>query len=233
MATLDSLQFEMERRVILFKPTTTMPDLSQLGYNADPNLIVSPSTPGEQLIYFSPNNTRYVNYDASGNTITEWFKKAQPNGWLPLGSDASTNIYGTDSSTWQLDMSNSGVILQSDGSSNLTIKDSDGDLATLIIGNLVIGNITGYLRAIDGSIFADASISTLKSGTGLLIGDDNTNPWIINHNLNTANHMIAIYDACTNDLIYPEVNIEENSDTITFFAPPETSTNYRAVIMGF
>ena len=72
MATLDSLQFEMERRVILFKPTTTMPDLSQLGYNADPNLIVTPSTAGEELIYYSPNNTRYVNYDASGNTIQEW-----------------------------------------------------------------------------------------------------------------------------------------------------------------
>ncbi len=51
MATLDSLQFEMERRVILFKPTTTMPDLSSLGYNADPNLIVfPPATPGEELL---------------------------------------------------------------------------------------------------------------------------------------------------------------------------------------
>lgn len=85
MATLDSLQFEMERRVILFKPTTTMPDLSQLGYNADPNLIIVPSTPGETLLYNCPNNTRYVNYDASGNTIQEWYKHSQPNYWLPLG----------------------------------------------------------------------------------------------------------------------------------------------------
>ena len=234
MATLDSLQFEMERRVILFKPTTTMPDLSQLGYNADPNLIVSPSTAGEELIYYSPNNTRYVNYDASGNTITEWYKKAQPNGWLPLGSgDSSTNIYGTDSSTWQLDMANSGVILQSDGSSNLTIRDADGSLGTLIIGALKIGSVTGYLRAVDGSIIVDPSISILKSGTGLLIGDDVTNPWIINHNINTINHMIVIYDACTNEEIYPEIKIDSNIDTISFYSPPETSTNYRAVIMGF
>ena len=232
MATLDSLQFEMERRVILFKPTTTMPDLSQLGYNADPNLIVSPSTPGEQLIYNCPNNTRYVNYDPSGNTIQEWYKHSQPNGWNPLGSGGGS-IYGTDSSTWQLDMANSGVILQSDGSSNLTIKNADGSLGTLIIGDLRIGNITGYLRAIDGSIFADGSINTLKAGTGLLIGDDNTNPWIINHNLNTINNMIAIYDACTNDQIYPEINIDENIDTITFYSPPLTGENYRAVIMGF
>ena len=231
MATLDSLQFEMERRVILFKPTTTMPDLSQLGYNADPNLIVSPSTPGEQLLYYSPNNTRYVNYDASGNTITEWYKKAQPNGWLPLGSGGGS-IYGTDSSTWQLNMSNNGVILE-DSSSNLVIKSYNGAPSTIIIGGLSIGNMTGYLRAVDGSVFADASISTLKSGTGFLIGDNVTNPWVINHNINTANHMIVIYDACTNDEIYPEINISANTDTITFYSPPETSTNYRAVIMGF
>jgi len=233
MATLEGLQFEMERRVILFKPTTTMPDLSSLGYNADPNIIVSPSTPGEQLLYYSPNNTRYVNYDPSGNTVQEWYKHSQPNGWRPLGGDSSTSIYGTDSSTWQLNMSNSGVILNSDTSTNLAIKDYAGNLATLIVGNLSIGNITGYLRAIDGSIFADPSIGILKSGTGFLIGDGLTNPWVISHNLATENHMIVIYDACTNDQIYPEINIEPNMDTITFFLPPEISTNYRAVIMGF
>ena len=92
MATLDSLQFEMERRVILFKPTTTMPDLSQLGYNADPNLIVTPSTPGETLLYNCPNNTRYVNYDASGNTVQEWYKHSQPNYWLPLGGVSGTFV---------------------------------------------------------------------------------------------------------------------------------------------
>jgi len=232
MATLESLQFEMERRVILFKPTTTMPDLSQLGYNADPNLIVTPSTPGQTLIYNCPNDTRYAQFDPSGNVLTEWYKKSQPNGWLPLGSGGGS-IYGTDSSTWQLSMSNGGIVLQGDSSTNLVIRGYDGSLANLIIGALHIDNITGYLRAIDGSVFADASISVLKSGTGLLIGDSITNPWIIAHNINTRNHMIAIYDACTNDEIYPEINITANTDTITFYSPPETSTNYRAVIMGF
>ena len=231
MATLDSLQFEMERRVILFKPTTTMPDLSQLGYNADPNLIVSPSTPGEQLIYFSPNGTRYLNTDASDNTITEWYKKAQPNGWLPLGSGAGS-IYGTDSSTWQLDMSNSGVILQSDGSSNLIIKDPDGSLGTLIIGALRIDNITGYLRAIDGSIVVDTSVGNLLTGVGTLVGDDLTKDFIINHNINSENHITTIYEP-SNVVIYPDISIGANTDMISFYLAPPTGTNYRAVIMGF
>jgi len=230
MPTLDGLQFEMERRVILFKPTTTMPDLSQLGYNADPNLIVTPSTPGQTLIYNCPNDTRYVNYDASGNVITEWYKKAQPNGWLPLTGGGS--VYGTDSSTWQLNMGNSGVILQ-DSSSNLIIRKPNGDLSLLIIGSLKIDSITGYLRAIDGSIFADASISMLKSGTGLIPGDNITKDFIINHNINTTNHMIVIYDSSTNEETYPEITVGANNDTISFFTPPNSSTNYRAVIMGF
>jgi len=231
MATLDSLQFEMERRVILFKPTTTMPDLSQLGYNADPNLIVTPSTAGEQLIYFSPNGTRYLNTDASGNTITEWFKKAQPNGWLPLGS-GSGSIYGTDSSTWQLDMSASGIILQSDSSANLIIKDADGSLGTLIVGALKIDNITGYLRAIDGSIVVDSSVGNLLTGVGTLPGDDVTKDFVINHNINSENHMTTIYEP-NNNVIYPDISIGANTDVISFITAPPTGTDHRAVIMGF
>ena len=231
MATLESLQFEMERRVILFKPTTTMPDLSQLGYNADPNLIVSPSTAGEQLIYFSPNNTRYVNYDPSGNTVQEWYKHSQPNGWRPLGSDSSTNIYGTDSSTWQLDMDASGVILQND-EGNLVLKNVNENLATLIIGDLKIGTLTGYLRAIDGSIVVDTSVGNLLTGVGTLPGDDLTKDFVINHNINSLNHIVSIYES-DNSVTYPEVSIGANTDYITFVTPPPTGTDHRAVIMGF
>jgi len=232
MATLDSLQFEMERRVILFKPTTTMPDLSQLGYNADPNGASSSGTDGEQLIYYSPNNTRYANYDASGNTITEWWKKAQPNGWLPLGGDSSTSIYGTDSSTWQLDMGNSGVILKSDGSTNLVIKDADGNDGTLIVGALKIDNLTGYLKAKDGSIYVDSSISGSLTYAGILPGDDVTSEFNVIHNLETDNHLLSVYDN-NNAIIYPEIIIGNASDNIEFVTPIPNSVNYRIVIMGF
>ena len=231
MATLDSLQFEMERRVILFKPTTTMPDLSQLGYNADPNLIVTPSTAGEQLIYYSPNNTRYVNYDASGNTVQEWYKHSQPNGWNPLGSDASTSIYGTDSSTWQLDMDASGMVLHSENDT-LIIKDADGSLGILIVGDLKIDNLTGYLRAVDGSILADGSVGNLLTGTAILTGDNNTKNFVIPHSLNTLNHIITIYEP-SNELIYTDVSIGLNSDHISFYGAPSIGTDHRAVIMGF
>ena len=232
MATLDGLQFEMQRRVILFKPTTTMPDLSELGYNADPNLVVTPSTAGEELIYYSPNNTRYVNYDVFGNTIQEWYKHSQPNGWRGLGSDSSSSIYGTDSSTWQLDVLNGGVILQSDGSSNLTVKNADGSLGTLIIGSLKIDNLTGYLRAVDGSIVVDTSVGNLLTGIGTLLGDNITKNFVITHNINSENHIITIYEA-NNTLIYADVSIGLNSDMISFYVAPANGVDHRAVIMGF
>ncbi|HRT03472.1 MAG TPA: hypothetical protein P5513_05990 [Candidatus Diapherotrites archaeon] len=229
MATLDSLQFEIERRVIFLKPTTTLPDLSPLGYNDDPNLIVNPSTEGERLLYYCPNNTRYVNYDASGNTIREWYKHSQPNGWLPLGGG---NIYGTDSSTWQLNITKKGVILQSDGSSNLIIRDNDGSLGTLIIGNLVIDRLTGYLKAIDGSIVVDPSISSILKYSWIIEGDGITKDFVVPHNLNTINHMIMIYDEY-DSVIYPEIIIGVNSDSIKFSSPISSGINYRVVIMGF
>lgn len=234
MATLDSLQFEMERRVILFKPTTTMPDLSQLSYNADPNAANPSNTDGEFLIYHSPNGTRYLNTDVSGNTITEWYKKAQPNGWLPLGSgDSSTGLssLGTDSSTWQLNLSNSGVVLQSDGSSNLIIKDGEGNDGTLIVGGLKLGDSTGYLKAIDGSVYIEAG-SGLLTATGTLAGDNITASFVIDHSINSLNHLVSVYEP-TNEVIYPDISIGANSDRITFSAPVPLGTDYRLVIIGF
>jgi len=231
MATLDSLQFEMERRVILFKPTTTMPDLSQLGFNADPNTIVSPSTPGQELIYYSPNGTRYLNTDASGNTITEWWKKTQPNGWLPFGSGDASVGTGTDSSTWQLDQSNEGVVLR-DASGNLRITTNDDVLSTVYVGGLVIDNLTGPLYAQDGSVYVNPAIVPLKSFEGTLLGTGSAKTFIVNHALGTVKHIVSIYDPSSN-LVYPDIAVGLNNDTIAFISAPDPSIDHQIIILGF
>ena len=78
-------QFEIERRVILFKSSTTMPDGTQLGYNDDPNNAVSGETPGQTLIYTCPVGTRYQEDDGK-----QWIKKTLPNIWNVLGSDSGS-----------------------------------------------------------------------------------------------------------------------------------------------
>lgn len=94
MATLASLGFEMERRIIVFKPTTTMPDETQLTFNADPNTASSSASPtsGEFLIYHSPISTRFAQLDGSNNVKQEWWKQGTPNTWEMMGVNSDTSI---------------------------------------------------------------------------------------------------------------------------------------------
>lgn len=234
MATLDSLQFEMERRVVFLKPTTTMPDNTLLGYNDDPNLITTPSTPGETLLYAMPNGTRYVQTDASGDTLTEWYKKAQPNGWLPLGSssDSSISIYGTTNDSWQINLDASGVILQ-DASSGLIIKNADGTSGTIIIGGMKLGSGTGYLKVVDGSVYVDSQSGNLLTGIGTLTGDGIIANFEVNHDINSLNHITTVYESSNNNMTYPDISIGLNTDKIYFYTAPEAGVNHRVVIMGF
>ena len=84
MATTESNSFEIERRVIMFKSTTTLPDSSPLGYNGNPNNVINGNTDGETLIYNCPKNTRY-----SEDNGSEWSKKELPNIWERIGSSTS------------------------------------------------------------------------------------------------------------------------------------------------
>jgi hypothetical protein len=76
---LDTLGFELERRVILFKSTTTLEDESLLGYDGDPNNVTL-STPGESLLYNSPVGTRYQQDNG-----LQWYKEELPNIWRKFG----------------------------------------------------------------------------------------------------------------------------------------------------
>lgn len=58
--TLEQLQFELERGSKLFKPTTTMPDGSQLVYDGNPNDVTPSTTDGEFLIHNAPIGTGFI-----------------------------------------------------------------------------------------------------------------------------------------------------------------------------
>ncbi len=63
--TMEALQFELERSFKLFKPTTTMPDKTQLAYDSDPNNVRSTRSPGELLLAKAPIGTGYIQSDGS------------------------------------------------------------------------------------------------------------------------------------------------------------------------
>jgi hypothetical protein len=85
MPDTDQLQFEMQRRVILFNSGTTMPDKSVLGYEGNPNY-VSTGTAGQTLLYNSPRGTNYIEL-VNGNL---WYKQLMPNTWISLTSGSGS-----------------------------------------------------------------------------------------------------------------------------------------------
>jgi hypothetical protein len=92
MPTTDQLQFEMQRRVILFNSGTTMPDNSVLGYEGNPNY-ASTATDGQTLLYNSPRGTHYIEL-VNGNL---WYKQQIPNTWINLTSGTQSGTAGTSS----------------------------------------------------------------------------------------------------------------------------------------
>ena len=95
MPTTDELQFEMQRRLVLFNSGTTMPDnISTLGYEGNPNL-ANTSTPGQALIYNSPQGTQYIQR-LNGNL---WYKASLPNNWLNFSAGGATGAVGATGST--------------------------------------------------------------------------------------------------------------------------------------
>jgi hypothetical protein len=155
MATLDSLQFEMERRVVLFKPTTTMPDDTSLGYNGDPNSASGSGSAGEILLYNAPVSTRYAQMDGTNtDVVQEWVKQSTPNTWVQLGSggDASLgNVYdrldALDASVSIIDAS---IIDLQDGKVSI-----NGDIMT---GSLYTPLLIAYDVSVERDVFIQGSV---------------------------------------------------------------------------
>ena len=87
--SIDDLWFELQRRVPLYKNGTTMPDGSLLGYDGDPNDVDKDNSPGELLVYYSPQGTLYQ--ESGGNM---WRKSETPNVWLPMGAGGGSGPIG-------------------------------------------------------------------------------------------------------------------------------------------
>jgi len=210
MATLDSLQFEMERRVILFTPNTSMPNDSQLGFNADPNTASPAADPlsGEFLIYNSPNNTRYAEFDASSNVKQEWYKYAQPNSWSKMGtgSDSSSgfpSVYNIGEGEGEIyagtDGHDASILLRTiKGGTNVSVSVSDN----IILIDTSSGGT--YDTNLDPLLTMPNAVGGYPAGTDVssLKGDD----------------LITMWD----NLLFPTVNPTYIAPSNTFTITPAT-----------
>ena len=89
--TVDQLWFETQRRAIIYKAGTVMPDDSLLGYEGDPNNVDQNNSDGELLIYYAGQGTLYQQ-----STGEMWRKTLTPNTWSQLGAGGGGGYTGGD-----------------------------------------------------------------------------------------------------------------------------------------
>lgn len=152
--SIDDLWFELQRRVPQYKTGTTMPDGSLLGYDSDPNDVDKDNSPGELLVYYSPQGTLYQ--ESNGNM---WRKSVTPNTWLPLGAGGGST--------------GSGDIVKYDSVFNTVSAASASWNLGYIGGNL---NVTGDIN-VTGSTTLSGDI--VIDGDSILLGNSLDNTLII------------------------------------------------------
>jgi hypothetical protein len=187
MPTTDQLQFEMQRRVILFNSGTTMPDNSVLGYEGNPNYS-STATPGETLLYNSPRGTSYIEL-VNGNL---WYKQQIPNTWINLTS-------GTQSGTAATSSQNNVVYITGNqdisGVKNFYSRPTVNGIGVLLIGetgSVTLPNTLVYItgdQTISGNKTFD--VAPIVSGNRLITGLD-LNSYATSTNLSTTGSTLDI-----------------------------------------
>ncbi|MAR66164.1 MAG: hypothetical protein CL833_02820 [Crocinitomicaceae bacterium] len=136
MPSVDSLDFEMQRRVILYKSGTVMPDDSLLGYNGDPNNATT-NNAGESLLYNSAVGTLYVNDSGvmyrKTDTNNTWENIGSGSGSISAGELTDFNFDGnaiegfdativnSTSTTYTLSSSDAGKLIAIEHASTITI----------------------------------------------------------------------------------------------------------------
>ena len=89
MATVESNFFEIQRRAYQWSRNSTLDDgVSPLGWDNDPNLVVSGRTAGETKLYAMPIGALYLR-----STGELYYKNAMPNVWSKFDASNSGNTF--------------------------------------------------------------------------------------------------------------------------------------------
>ncbi len=98
-----TLQFEMERRSVIFHRDTTMGSGDPLGYIGDPNYANPDNSSGELLIHWCPAGSFYIDKGTTPQTF--WVKLIDGPGGQWVRSDGTGEGGGSgggDSTTWSV-----------------------------------------------------------------------------------------------------------------------------------
>ncbi len=94
-----TLQFEMERRSVIFHRDTTLVSGNPLGYTGNPNLANGDNSSGEMLLTRCPAGSFYV--DKGANPQTFWVKLQDGVGGVWVRSDGFVSGGEGGNITWK------------------------------------------------------------------------------------------------------------------------------------
>ena len=117
-----------------------------------------------------------------------------------------------------------------DGSAGITVKASTTNALTVGTG-LSLSSGTSF----DGSAALTISLTSTytQKYTALFTGGTSSNPFTVNHALNTRDVTVQVYDNTTYDEVEVDlVRTDVNNVTVTFATTPTTGSNYRIVVIG-
>jgi len=219
--TLESLEFELPRRPVLFKSTTEMPDQSLLGYTGDPNSAVNGNTPGETLLQNSPAGTSFQDRTAVPYIIWDKLEDGIGGVWLERGTGSGSGSGETNVLTIN-EVAHTKVIgdwVTGDGSiSNTTttqLAETIGVVYAIDTDSYDI--ITGGHWTIGGLVGALGELLYLSDTGDLSVVPD------------TNNHKELGVRTNTGMLIERQMTISEGQAADDFFvkvSPTDTSTGY-------
>lgn len=188
--------------------------------------VVSDPSPSNNGLYFLIDDANYTDY----------------NYWAKLNSTIDTDASGTTWATWQLNNDSNGVILK-DVSGNLEVVTFDQNTfanikaGSVSFSSLKIDNLTGTLYAQDGSVYVMTDSSgygvSLLAYKGWILGNTGLSTIPIQHNLNTLNQVVTVWDKTSNEITYPDVIRDMSTNIVKFSNPLSSGQDYDIVIVGF
>lgn len=100
-------------------------------------------------------------------------------------------------------------------------------------GGTMDGNLTVTQTILANNVTDNKGRQLVSKLTFDIIGNDVTKTYTLNHNLNTKNIIINVYDANTDDLVFiSSKNVDLNNTTIQFPNNLLTHENYRVIIFA-
>jgi hypothetical protein len=215
----------------LTNKTLTSPTVSGL-YLSDNNITVegTDDTHETVLTFTDPTQDNVITFKDETGTVA--FTSDIPTTTDGL-TEGSTNLYFTEERAEDA----IGAILTDTATIDLTYSDNGASAGT-ITADVILKTSNSYLTSASGLAVDVATLETklvtdsFTKKASASVGNGSNTSFAVNHNLNTRDVVVNVFDNATYDTVEVDVvRTNENTVTVSFASAP-ASNAYRVVVIG-